>query len=73
MFYAMYPEFWIFCEKKIENFGYIRNFENFDFINFFGNLGKITSYNFQSWRQIMTLGGVYDNERGTCNIVLTFS
>ena len=35
MFYAMYPEFWIFCEKKIKNFGYIRNFENFDFINFF--------------------------------------
>ena len=73
MFYAMYPEFWIFCEKKLKILDILEILKISILLIFFGNLGKITSYNFQSWRQIMTLGGVYDNERGTCNIVLTFS
>ena len=69
----MYPEFRIFREK-IKNFGFFLEILKISILLiFFGNLGKITSYNFQSWRQIMTLGGVYDNERGTCSIVLTFS
>ena len=41
-------------EKKIQNFEYFfAKFENY------GEFGKITIYNFQSRRQILTIGGVY--------------